>query len=135
MIRPGLAAASVAAALLAAAAACSSPPSDRRSAPAPGSVASDQPAVILMIGDGMGPAQIEAASRYATGKPDGLFLSGLPRHGRLLTGSLSGIADSAAAGTAMACGVPAYDEGLGLDARGREAENLVELAHARGWGP
>lgn len=123
---------SISLALLSGALACSAPPGGATLV-SPASTPSDQPAVILMIGDGMGFAQIEASSLFATGRSDGLFMSSLPVRGRIVTGSLTGITDSAAAGTAMACGVPAYNEHLGLDAENRPVQNLVELAHAQGW--
>ena len=85
--------------------------------------------VVLMIGDGMGPAQIDGASLLATGETGRLFLQSLPVHGRITTGNLSGITDSAAAATTLATGVRTFNQVLGLDRDGRPVENLVELAH------
>ncbi|MFW6061609.1 MAG: alkaline phosphatase [Planctomycetota bacterium] len=62
--------------------------------------------VILLIGDGMGPEQVKAASLYGYGEPGKLFMQQLPVHGQLSTDPANGgITDSAAAGTAMATGV------------------------------
>ncbi len=90
------------------------------------------PAVILMIGDGMGPGQLDAASRFRHGETGKLFLQNLAHKGRLETGSLSGITDSAAAATTMATGVKTYNARIGLDREGKPAQTLVELAHQRG---
>lgn len=86
------------------------------------------PRVILMIGDGMGRGQIAAATNHA----GPLFMTSLPAHGEIVTGSLSGITDSAAAATAMATGKKTFNTRIGLDANGEAAETLVELAHRRG---
>jgi len=98
-----------------------------------GSEPSEAPAVILLIGDGTGKGQLESASYYQSGTPDGLFVFTLPHQGELVTGSLSGITDSAASGTAMAAGVPTFNGRVGLDRDGVEVQNLIELAHERGW--
>jgi alkaline phosphatase len=92
----------------------------------------DAPVVVLMIGDGMGQGQLEAASLYAYGEPGRLFLEGMPRRGQIRTASLSGFTDSAAAATAMATGELTYNGRVGLDRRGDPAETLVELAHRIG---
>ncbi len=91
------------------------------------------PAVILMIGDGMGQGQLDAASLYRHGATGRLFLQSLPRHGQVHTGGPSGITDSAAAATVMATGVYTYNGRIGVDRRGQPAVTLVEEASARGW--
>jgi alkaline phosphatase len=90
------------------------------------------PVVILMIGDGMGPGQLEAASLYAHGRPGALFMQSLPHRGSVSTASLSGITDSAAAATTMATGKRTYNGNVGLDRFDQPAETLVEWAKARG---
>jgi len=67
--------------------------------------------LILMIGDGMGFGQVQAASLYATGQEGRLFLESLPVSGRMTTYSIDPedpdsqvVTDSAAAATAMATG-------------------------------
>src|SRR5688572_10865878 len=66
------------------------------------------PAVIVMIGDGMGKAQLDVASRFAHGAPGLLEMETLPVRGEVRTGGPSGITDSAAAATVMATGVYTY---------------------------
>lgn len=91
------------------------------------------PAVILLIGDGMGRGQLEAASYIRTGTPDGLYLHDLPVRGAILPVGIDGPTDSAAAATAMACGIFTRNRRIGMDPEGRRLENLVELAHRKGW--
>ncbi|MBX3274116.1 MAG: alkaline phosphatase [Sandaracinaceae bacterium] len=88
--------------------------------------------VVLMIGDGMGPGQLEAASRFAHGAPGALAMHALPVRGALTTGGPSGIIDSAASATAMSTGEVTENARVALDRDGRRLETLVELAHARG---
>jgi alkaline phosphatase len=66
--------------------------------------------IFLMIGDGMGTAQRQAAERYARMKvpsrENALVMNRLPVMGMTTTTEVSGkVTDSAAAGTALACGV------------------------------
>ena len=89
--------------------------------------------VILMIGDGMGKGQLAAASYYQTGTADGLFLQSLPVHGEITSGSPSGITDSAASATAMACGVVTYNGRLCIDRGGVPGESVIATARAQGW--
>ncbi len=89
--------------------------------------------VILLIGDGMGKGQIAAGSDFAYGEPDRLFLQSLPAHGEITTGGPSGIIDSAAAATAIACGEVTYNGRIGVDRDGVDLANVIERAHARGW--
>ena len=91
------------------------------------------PAVIIMIGDGMGLPQMAAASRYRHGVVGGLAMEDLPFRGQVRSGGPSGITDSAAAATVMASGVYTYNGSIGVDRGGRPVENLVERAHAHGW--
>ena len=58
-----------------------------------------KPIVILLIGDGMGRAHVEAAARERS-----LRMNELPHVGEVVTSSLSGITESAASATAMATG-------------------------------
>ncbi len=88
--------------------------------------------VILMIGDGMGRGQIEAASRFGYGESGQLRMQAMPYHGDMITGSLSGITDSGAAATAMATGVTTLNARIGMDADGEAVETLVELAQREG---
>jgi len=88
--------------------------------------------VILMIGDGMGRAQLEAASLKASGTRDGLYMQGLPVRGSVRTASLSGITDSAAAATAMATGIKTLNGRIAMDKNGQPVETLVERAKVLG---
>lgn len=69
--------------------------------------------VILMIGDGMGKNIIKANQTYVK------------------TDSLSGTTDSAAAGTAMSCGIKTTNEYLGVDDYSQPVETICEFAMAR----
>lgn len=108
------------------------PPPPDGGAPDRPDVVTDKPIVILMIGDGMGRAQLDAASLFAHGQTGRLFLQSLPVHGDIVTGSLSGITDSAAAATTMATGVRTWNGSIGLDRDDAPAQTLVERAHALG---
>lgn len=75
--------------------------------------------VFLMIGDGMGVAQVRIAERYARMKAPAkdfrLAMNRLPVKGLTTTNDASGaITDSAAAGTALACGTKTLNGVLGL---------------------
>jgi alkaline phosphatase len=91
------------------------------------------PAVIVMIGDGMGPGQLDVASLYATGATGGLAMHELPHAGWIRTGGPSGITDSAAAASVMATGVYTYNGRVALDRAGAPVETVLERAAARGW--
>lgn len=91
------------------------------------------PAVILLIGDGMGMGQVAAASWYRHGAPGQLAMQQLPFRGQVRTASPSGITDSAAGATVMATGVFTYNGMLGEDRHGQPVETLVERAAGRGW--
>ncbi len=95
--------------------------------------------VVLLIGDGMGEAEIEAARAYQPG-PGGL-LAGIDRLDALalvtvrsLTrdGADDLVADSAASGTAIATGRRTVDRAISVDREGRPLRTLVELAAEAG---
>ena len=86
--------------------------------------------IILMIGDGMGIAQI-TASMYLNRK--GSYLEQFPVVG--LQKTFSGddlITDSAAAATAMACGVKTYNNAIGVDMDTLPVQSILELAEKNG---
>jgi alkaline phosphatase len=86
--------------------------------------------IILMIGDGMGIAQITAAM-YLNRK--GSYLEQFPVVG--LQKTFSGdniITDSAAAATAMACGVKTYNNAIGVDMDTLPVQSILELAEKNG---
>jgi alkaline phosphatase len=92
--------------------------------------------VILVIGDGMGPEQIRAASLYKTGTEDGLVLQGLPIYSTVSTHSASDrITDSAAAGTAIATAIKVQNGAVGvqLPGDGRDLPLITEDLTGKGW--
>jgi alkaline phosphatase len=91
------------------------------------------PAVIVLVGDGMGTGQLDAASLFAHGATGLLAMQALPASGEVRTGGPSGITDSAAAATVMATGVYTHNGRIGVDRAGRPVETLIERAAARGW--
>lgn len=65
--------------------------------------------VILFIGDGMGPKEVELAALVSG---ESLVMQGLPVVGTVDTNSASGVTDSAAAATALATGYETYNDML-----------------------
>ena len=92
---------------------------------------------ILLIGDGMGYyqtkmfEQIENKAEYSDGE-DVFYGWLLPYMGYSRTASLTGVTDSAAGGTALACGTKTYNEHVGKDGDGNDVKNMTELAHELG---
>ena len=80
----------------------------------------------------MGYAQLDAASLFRHGQRGRLFMQQLPQRGELITGSLSGVTDSAASATAMSAGVKTYNHHVGVDRYSRPVEVMVEQAHRLG---
>ncbi|MDO5552769.1 MAG: alkaline phosphatase [Planctomycetia bacterium] len=91
--------------------------------------------VFLFIGDGMSVPQRMLAEEYAkkTNRP-GLYLNSFPNHALTITGCVySCMTDSAASGTAIACGEKTGGGQLGLDASGtRRLESVAEAARDAG---
>lgn len=93
---------------------------------------STQPArnVILMIGDGMGAEQVWAAWLANRGE---LNITTLPVTGFSVTTSASHlITDSAAGGTAIACGCKTKNGQLGITAAGKPVDSLAVQMHRAG---
>lgn len=93
--------------------------------------------VILLIGDGMGFAQVEAASLYEHGQKGKLYFQSLPSSGRLRTYPAKGpnaVTDSAAAGTAFAAGRKVNNGVLSMAIPGDRSalETVLERAAAQG---
>lgn len=97
-----------------------------------GTASGGAPAVILMIGDGMGFEHVRGGGLYAHGAAGSLVMEGLPVQGSLRTASLSGLTDSAASATVMATGRKTWNGVLGLDAEGVAAPDLADRARALG---
>ncbi len=86
--------------------------------------------VILFIGDGLGVAQRSLAEEYSRNLGKGsLAMNTLQYHGITRTCSASSlVTDSAAAGTAIACGVKTNNGWLGLDAAGQPVDSCAQKA-------
>lgn len=95
---------------------------------------------ILFIGDGMGPAVVAAAATSvggqmpdADGMPAKLSFEKFPVFGYMTTHSgNSFITDSAAAGTAMACGVKTQNGAIGVDLNGTPQNSVAKCAADEG---
>ena len=86
--------------------------------------------IILMIGDGMGLAQSYAAY---TAKNGNLILYEFPVTGFSKTSSSDNyITDSAAGGTAIACGVKTYNGAIGVNENGKPVKSILEYAEEKG---
>ena len=89
---------------------------------------------ILLIGDGMGinHTKIMDYVNFEVDYTDGedLFYGYyLPYQGYSRTNSLSGVTDSAAGGTALACGYKTINSYIGRDENQKDIKSLTELAH------
>ena len=85
--------------------------------------------IILMIGDGMGENIITNAEIV---KGDKMAMKTMPVKAMVNTNSLDGVTDSAAASTAISCGVKTKNEYIGVDETSKPVETIVEFAKARG---
>lgn len=86
--------------------------------------------IILFIGDGMGLAHIYASM---TANGGSLFLQNFIHCGFSKTYSSSDyITDSAAGGTALACGIKTYNGAIGVDPGKKPVRNIREMAEEKG---
>jgi alkaline phosphatase len=86
--------------------------------------------IILLIGDGMGLTQIQAA--YFQNNMQ-LSILGMPVSGLHQTRSADDlITDSGAGGTAIACGVKTYNGAIGVDTNKQAVQSILELAELKG---
>jgi len=86
--------------------------------------------IILLIGDGMGTAQIYAGY---TAKKGIMNITGMPVSGFSVTYSADNyITDSGAGGTALATGVKTKNASIGVDAAGKPVTSILEMAEQRG---
>jgi alkaline phosphatase len=93
--------------------------------------------VFFFIGDGMGAVQRNAAETYLAGMREfqgetefreaQLAMNSLPVSGMITTNSLSGVTDSAAAGTALATGRKTKNSAISMNPD--LGENFVSMAH------
>jgi len=89
--------------------------------------------VIFLIGDGMGPVQVQIARRKAVGAAGKLYMEKFPVTGFAKTQSAnSPVTDSAAGGTALACGIKTNNGMLGMDPDQKPYRNLLEAAQEMG---
>ncbi len=89
--------------------------------------------VILMIGDGMGTPQVFLSRLAACGVDGRLYMERLPVAGLVFTQSASAlVTDSAAGGTALACGIRTANGMLGVTPDGKVHQNIFEAAADKG---
>ena len=92
---------------------------------------------IMLIGDGMGVYQtlifdyLQKECEYSDGE-NSFYGYMLPNLGYSMTNSLSGVTDSAAGGTALACGYKTINKYIGLDQNQQPIKSLTELASEMG---
>ncbi len=117
---------------------CSLLPARPVPAGVPGTAAGGTPStrargVVLFIGDGMGIGQLSTAAALLAGPGGDLAITRMPVTGLMVTSAANNlVTDSAAAATAMACGVKTDRRVIGLDPSGRRLPNLFEVAHGAG---
>lgn len=86
--------------------------------------------IILLIGDGMGAAQIYAGYTAQKGI---MNITSMPVSGFSVTYSASDyITDSGAGGTALATGVKTNNYSIGVDANGEPVKSILEIAEQKG---
>jgi alkaline phosphatase len=91
--------------------------------------------VIFCIGDGMGLGQVALARVKTAGLDGKLCLERLPVTGLVRTHSAnSAVTDSAAAGTALACGVKTKNAMIGMAPGGQGYCTILEAARDKGMG-
>ncbi len=89
--------------------------------------------VILMIGDGMGHNQVALARFKAVGLEGKLHMERMPVVGMIRTHSANKlVTDSAAAGTALACGIKTNNGILGMTPDELKYATILEAAQAKG---
>ena len=95
------------------------------------SISKKLPNIIFMIGDGMGLSQITAGT-YSNGNTSSLeemSYVGLQKthaHNRLVT-------DSAASGTAMACGEKTFNGVIGINSKNKKLESILEYCMTKDY--
>ncbi len=90
--------------------------------------------IILVIGDGMGPQQVEAGRLYDVGSDGQLVMQTLPVHASVTTHSFGGaVTDSAAAATAMATGQKVLNDMVSMDFNLDDLKTILESARDAGW--
>ena len=86
--------------------------------------------VFLMIGDGMGP---EFCRLYFNQFPNSNFSKFATRIPTGTNNVFGKTTDSAASGTAIACGIKTYNKAIGVDKDGKARSSLARLLQKRNW--
>jgi len=90
--------------------------------------------VIFCIGDGMGPYHVALARHHGVGDDKKLYMEQLPAQGQVTTYSANNpVTDSAASGTAMACGVKTDNGMIGVAPDGTPYSSILEVLQKKGW--
>ena len=90
--------------------------------------------VILCIGDGMGFDHVAMARHYGIGPDKKLSMELLPISGRVTTHSANKeVTDSAAAATALACGIKTNNGMIGMTPDKTAYSSILELLDKKGW--
>jgi alkaline phosphatase len=90
--------------------------------------------VILCIGDGMGFNEIAFARQKAVGQDGKLWMERLPVAGVVRTFSANhAVTDSAAAATAIACGIKTKNGTLGIGMDKKAYASILEALSKKGW--
>lgn len=91
--------------------------------------------IILFIGDGMSMPQRFAAEEFSRQMGYGkLAMNHFPNHAPTRSVSANSLTtDSAASGTAIACGSKTSNGRIGVDAKGKRLESVAELAKKKGY--
>ena len=90
--------------------------------------------VILCIGDGMGPNHVALARHHGVGHDKKLYMELLPVRGEVMTHSANKkVTDSAAAATAMACGVKTNNGMIGVTPDETPYSSILELLQRKGF--
>jgi len=98
-----------------------------------GSAWSEARSVILLIGDGMGPQAVRAASIKLHGADGKTAMHGMPVKGSLSTKPVGGdVTDSAAAATAMATGHKTRNGRVAVGPDGKVLRTILEACHDAG---
>ncbi|MFO7815227.1 MAG: alkaline phosphatase [Halanaerobiales bacterium] len=86
--------------------------------------------MIVLVGDGLGQGQIDMTRYMAEGKDAQLELMKMPNVGLMMTSSTEGVADSAAAGTAMATGEKTENGMVAMSPSGAELDSILDYAES-----
>jgi alkaline phosphatase len=94
--------------------------------------------VILVVGDGLGPAHRDAIQLATVGPYERLAMDSLPYAGMAGTNSVESddpptfVTDSAAAATSLASGIKTFNGAIGVDPDGRTVPTVLERARTAG---